>query len=444
MHTQLSLWELDATPLRRASSLRDQLELKYAPLLQERPELAESVSYKANKEIPLLRLYRYKEAFAYTLVKDVLCAHRSSALATVLDPFCGMGTTLLTSAITGAPAWGVDRLPVGVFVANTLLKMLELEPGSIRDAYDQLAERVAHLPEAEVADDVAIMKVAFEPPVLRRLRQWKTGILGLPSPQQEVMTLLLLSILESCSYTSKDGQFLRLRRDKKPLFPDEALLERVCAAERDLHQIRSLGWKQRAQAVAILGDARSLPASPFQAKPNLIVTSPPYANRYDYTRSYSLELCFFFVKNFEDLKHLRQSILRSHIEVKVGSDEESSHPVVQEVVALLRARREQLNNPRIPDMITGYFVDMERVIHELARVAADDAVIYMVVDNVRFEGELLPVDLILCDIAEQSGFQTDAIWVARYKGNSSQQMGRYGRVPVRESVLVWRKSDAQK
>lgn len=273
MQTQLSLWEVDSAFSRRVNTLRDQLELKYATLLHERPELGDSVSYKANKEIPLLRLYRYKEAFAYALVRDIIHAHQSRAQLAVLDPFCGMGTTLLTAALAGAPAWGVDRLPVGVFVANTLLNMLELESGMVRDAYEQLAVEVAQLPEADVAGDVAIMKVAFEPEILRRLRQWKAGILSLLSPQQEVMTLLLLSILEPCSYTSKDGQFLRLRRDKKPLFPDDALRERVYAAERDLKQIRSLGWKQRAQAVAILGDARCLPPPPFQTKPNLIVTS---------------------------------------------------------------------------------------------------------------------------------------------------------------------------
>jgi hypothetical protein len=90
-------------------------------------------------------------------------------------------------------------------------------------------------------------------------------------------------------------------------------------------------------------------------------------------------------------------------------------------------------------MIAGYFVDMEQVIQEWARILAPAAWVVMVVDNVRFDGEMIPVDLILCDMAERVGFKTEAIWIARYKGNSSQQMGRYGRVPVRESVLIWRK-----
>jgi hypothetical protein len=170
-----------------------------------------------------------------------------------------------------------------------------------------------------------------------------------------------------------------------------------------------------------------------------LITSPPYVNRYDYTRSYSLELCFAFVRNFEELKALRFGILRSHIEARVQPDERPRHHAVQEVLQALEQRRRRLNNPRIPAMIAGYFVDMERVIQEWARILAPNAWVVMVVDNVRFDGEMIPVDLILCDMAERVGFETEAIWIARYKGNSSQQMGRYGRVPVRESVLIWRK-----
>jgi hypothetical protein len=54
-----------------------------------------------------------------------------------------------------------------------------------------------------------------------------------------------------------------------------------------------------------------------------------------------------------------------------------------------------------------------------------------------FEGEMVPVDLVLSEMAEQAGFRVKEIIVVRYKGNSSQQIGRYGRVPVRESVVVW-------
>lgn len=90
-------------------------------------------------------------------------------------------------------------------------------------------------------------------------------------------------------------------------------------------------------------------------------------------------------------------------------------------------------------MLVGYFVDMSQVIHEWSRVLAPGAKVAMVVDNVRFAGELLPVDLVLSEMAEKVGFKVEQIIIARYKGNSSQQMGKYGRIPVRESIVVWQK-----
>jgi len=82
---------------------------------------------------------------------------------------------------------------------------------------------------------------------------------------------------------------------------------------------------------------------------------------------------------------------------------------------------------------------MQKGITEWFKVLAPGAKVAMVVDNVRFEGELIPVDLVLSEMAEEAGFEVKEIIVARYKGNSSQQMKKYGRVSVRESIVVWEK-----
>lgn len=132
-------------------------------------------------------------------------------------------------------------------------------------------------------------------------------------------------------------------------------------------------------------------------------------------------------------------MLRSHIESKIFSTDVPCHPAIAEVVGILQGKKAELNNPRIPLMITAYFVDMQKSISEWYRVLNDGAKVAMVVDNVRFEGESIPVDLILCDLAEKIGFKVKKIIIARYKGNSSQQMKKFGRVPVRESILVWEK-----
>ena len=60
--------------------------------------------------------------------------------------------------------------------------------------------------------------------------------------------------------------------------------------------------------------------------------------------------------------------------------------------------------------------------------------------NVRYAGVSISVDTILSDIARSLGFEVEKILVVPgKKGNSSQQMGAYGRVPLRKCVYVWRK-----
>jgi site-specific DNA-methyltransferase (cytosine-N4-specific) len=88
-------------------------------------------------------------------------------------------------------------------------------------------------------------------------------------------------------------------------------------------------------------------------------------------------------------------------------------------------------NKMHPIMIKGYFEDMNLVIKQLVHYLRPGGLIALVVANARFEGELVPTDLILSELAEINGLKTESIWVTRYKGNSSQQMGRYGRIPVR-------------
>ncbi|MDQ3817621.1 MAG: site-specific DNA-methyltransferase [Acidobacteriota bacterium] len=420
-------------------SHRQRLENKYAPLLRQELQLANIVSYVPNKKLPLLRLYRYKEAFAYRFVEEFISRFGLNETDYLFDPFCGMGTTLFVGAHKGIASIGVDKLPIGPFVARTLPLFYSLKPGQLKKTFDKIKTKVPSAEPAHVALDVAIMKVAFPKDTLLELRKWKTVIENLSSPLKDIFQLFLLSVLDVCSYTSKDGQFLRLLKDKVPANPAAALEQKVHEAESDIHAIKNLKWQPPVQPSVYLGDTRDLSPIAFERPPTALITSPPYANRYDYTRSYSLELCFQFVKNFEELKALRFGILRSHIESKVEAHEEASQPAVQEVVHPLRAKRKELNNPKIPDMITGYFVDMEKAIKEWSKVLAPGAKVALVVDNVRFDGELLPVDLVLSEMAEEAGFRVDEIIVARYKGNSSQQMGKYGRVPVRESIVVWTK-----
>jgi len=418
---------------------RERIEKRFRSLMREELELGSFVSYVGNKKVPLLRLYRYKEAFAFSFVQEFLRRFKISPSDYVLDPFAGMGTTLFTSMVRRIPSIGIDKLPIAVFAARTLPLFFTLRQGQLRTTFEKLKPLAQRIEPAHAAMDVPIISLAFDEKQLLALRRWKAAIETLKHPLQDIFLLLFFSILEATSYTSKDGQFLRLKRDKGVVDPDEALYQKILEAEHDLKTIGELfpATSPKNFPRVYLGDTRDLSHIPFDRSPTAIITSPPYVNRYDYTRSYCLELCFHFVGNFEELKSIRFGVLRSHIESKVGEDEQPPHPVIAEVVNALKEKK--LNNPRIPFMLTGYFIDMKKAIREWGRILAPGAQVAVVVDNVRFEGELIPVDLVLSEMAEEAGFQVQHIIVSRYKGNSSQQMKKYGRVPVRESIVVWRK-----
>jgi hypothetical protein len=92
-------------------------------------------------------------------------------------------------------------------------------------------------------------------------------------------------------------------------------------------------------------------------------------------------------------------------------------------------------------MVRQYFLELAVVLHEAARLVRPGAPFVMVNDNVRYQGVQVPVDLLLADLATDAGFDVEAIWVLpRGKGNSSQQMGAYGREEVRKGVYLWRRS----
>ena len=203
-----------------------------------------------------------------------------------------------------------------------------------------------------------------------------------------------------------------------------------------------------------LTELRKLPDRSFDA----VVTSPPYANRYDYTRTYALELVYLGY-DADRLKELRQHLLSATVENRSKRDlllrEYGNAPLLhhafsmtdnqsalQEALHILRQEAHNLSNRNVIPLVENYFTEMALVVTELARLVTPGGSVFMVNDNVRYHGQEIPVDLILSDFAEQSGFRCEAIWTLnRGKGNSSQQMGRFGRQELRKCVYYWRKCD---
>lgn len=415
---------------------RNAIEERYADLFSERPDYRQLVTYVPNKAIPIYNWFKFKEGFSRQLAINLLTKFGLQNGAAVYDPFAGCGTTLLACKEKGLTAIGTDMLPVAVFVSQ-----VKITDWPNHDTLLHAIEKLFAIPfktPVSALPQIRIIDLAFPAEVQEQILFFKEQIDTFKQPIRDFLLLGLLTILESVSRTSKDGQFLRLVDKSLPEVRD-VLRKVLISMINDLATMRTFKTTTPGKARVMVGDARELclPKN-FHGTVDAIITSPPYLNRYDYSRSYALELCLLNVKSHQDMVAVRHSLLRSHIESREHENKKINLPALEEVLAQLHQK--ELNNERLPIMVQGYFEDMNLVIKNMSTYLKPGGKVALVVANAQFAGESIPTDLLLSELAAQHGLETEAIWITRYKGNSSQQMAIYGRRPVRESIVFWKKN----
>jgi site-specific DNA-methyltransferase (cytosine-N4-specific) len=464
---------------------RINLEKHYAALFDETDEFNRKlVSYQGNKGEIVHGWIRYKEGFSAQLVTNFLHKFSIKSTDTVLDPFGGSATTLLVAKSLGINAVGIEILPNCHLAWQAKSHVLDYDVNELKYIQASLVETnpgntAYHFPH------ITITESAFPPETERELMfytEWFDN-LQVSSEAKTLCKLVLTSILEEVSFTRKDGQYLRwdyrsekvqnrnqirIAQDKKTIkVVDKGELPTVKASLvhalgiiiADITKLQQLPFRESCQTL-IQGNTLlvlpTLEAEQFAC----VITSPPYCNRYDYTRTYALELAFLGIG--AKINDLRQSLLSCTVESRSKLSLLEAHyksldqherytsilsivhnnPVFIEINQALQTRwdRQDMNNKGVLSMVKQYFTELTFVFAELFRVCKSGAHVVFVNDIVRYGGEIIPVDLLSTNLAEIIGFEPIKVYVLpQRKGNSSQQMGKFGREALRKSITVWRK-----
>ncbi len=450
------------------------------------------VSFQANKQAPFCAWFKYKEGFSERLVTYLL-QHFKPKPGVLLDPFSGCGSALFAARDLGWQTRGVELLPVGIYATQARLVAQRINI----EAFNTVVAELKQINFADYYDSgyalkhLTITRGAFPAVEEKQLVGYISYCQSFVS-NSDIRTLLFYAafcILEDISYTRKDGQYLRWdyrsgRSKGKNTFNKgeiltfhEAIHQKlkqmisdlgVCSVQLDLFrdilpsQLTALESSAAENPDPILYQGSCLEILPTLPEDSIdfVMTSPPYVNRYDYTRTYALELVFLGCSE-EEVKQLRQTMLSCTVENRdkrpqmeqyytgMGRHQEflkvdstfQKQEALQEVLAILEAYRKEgkLNNANIARMVRNYFYEMCFVTYELARILKPGGIVAIVNDNVQYAGEEVPVDLILSDMAESFGLTTQYIWtLERGKGNSSQQMGNHGRSELRKCVYIWK------
>ena len=453
----------------------EQLHERFANVFSVNHDLDRKlVSNQANKTEKVARWCKYKEGFSASLIRYVL-KHLSLNGGRILDPFAGSGTTLFTASEFGLDSSGIELLPNAIETMRIRKSVQATEPNNLSRELIQFKDSLIW---GNPGPTIPFMHVPITAGAFPEETEFNLGRYLHEAEQVEdtnvrqVLSFAAMCVLEDISYTRKDGQYLRwdsraARRSfgKKP-FNKGRILSFTEAITQKLEQIAadvSNEWTLIPDDLSIdrRGEVEIREGSTLDVLPQLesglfdgLITSPPYCNRYDYTRTYALELAMLGVDE-EELKRLRQTLLSCTVENREKDDLNNkfsrlydraisafeSQELLQLILTYLDVclEEKELNNDGIPRMVRNYFKELTLTIFECARVLKPGAPFVMVNDNVRYQGIPIPVDLILSDIAQQAGFTIDCIWVLPVgKGNSSQQMGTHGRQETRKCVYVWR------
>lgn len=449
----------------------------------------QSVSYQLSKKDSLHRWLKYKEGFSAELVELLIQEFNIPKGGTILDPFLGSGTTALVSCINGINSIGFDILPMSEVSIKAKLALysydvqeLNLLLQDIRNLDVPHNYRVC-TPYISITKEGYPQKTSYE---ISYYTQYFNNS-NYSAEAKNLVTLCILNSLERISYSAKDGQYLRwdcrcpkiieaekarLAAGKKPfvvkldkgtlLSLKEALVEEISVVIADIVALQSQkdNFKDT-HCQFICGSALFEMPKIGSNTINGVITSPPYCNRYDYTRTYAMELAYLGTDE-AGIRSLRQELLSCTVENKtkvdrlqefyasIGRKDDfnrilktvKENKALQEINYALEQRNinGEINNKGVLKMVDGYFTELTFIFAELHRLCKAGSYVAFVNDNVRYAGEVIPVDFLTTELAEQIGFKPIKIYTLKQKkGNSSQQMKKYGRVALRKSITIWQK-----
>lgn len=403
-------------------------------MIENRKEWSSWVTPRALRSVPIHRWYTFPHSFTHQLVDALADEWSLGCRDLVLDPFVGAGTTVLAAKLGGIPAVGHDLSPLAVFVSR--VKSTHYSLPEVQKAWNGLLPRLVpgnwDMPQGAYPQ---LVNRALPSKLLGAFEGISSAIgrMRCPEATKDLFRLALLATIPDFSQAIATGGWLSWvgkRRTKAELVPAFSL-----RMQKILEDIRESPPPCKGNWPVSCADARKLPEA--DSTVSAVITSPPYPNRHDYTRVFGVELMYGFL-DWERTRDLRRQSFQSHPESRPDRPASTEYFPPPRLIKLLRKLEEAGVEEKITGMISGYFLDIFLCLRELGRVCKPNAPIALVLGNARYAGVPVIVDELTATIGEQAGLRCERIRAVRFRGNSAQQMGAYGRSPSRESVIIFR------
>ena len=407
--------------------------------------------------------YRFVLSFPPHLVRHYLDQFQVGPDAMVLDPFCGTGTTLVECKKLGIPSVGIEANPMAHFASAVKLDWSPDPDGLLEHTRKIAGMAASRLKRDGLRDnDTPLFASRSAGANLRTLPPELSKLLlrGSISPLPLHKALLLLELIEAHEHRKfTRHERLALARaiisdisnlhfgPEVGVGPPKAdapvissWLKRIRSTADDL---RALHDQAKTEAVVHNADSRNLSEVLGPKSIDAVITSPPYPNEKDYTRTTRLESVLLgFIRSKQDLRMLKQTLVRSNTRsvYKVDRDDAlvAEHDEIQRIADAIETRRIELGKTsgfeRLYARVTKlYFGGMARHLSHLRVVLRPGAQLaYVVGDQASYLRVMIRTGQLLADVARSLGYELLSIDLFRTR------LATATREQLREEVVVLR------
>ena len=385
-------------------------------------------TYKFNATAGRHGWLRLTPAYSVRVVEDILdCCVDAEA---ILDPFCGTGTTALCAATRGLRTSTVEINPFLVWLAKA--KTAHYSKGALEEAREGGIEALNLVATASNG-------LSPEPP-MHNIERWWPGrtrlfLRGLKASiahvsknnpaVQDLMYVAFCRTLIQLSNAAFNHQSMSFKSGLQREFDLES--EHITFWNELMSVIESASVSLHSSVSVLQGNATEI-SSYVNDKFNVVITSPPYANRMSYIRELRPYMYWLgYLNNGREAGELDWNSLGGTWGIATSrlADWEPSGKFLmpENLQTLLKEidKKGNRNGALLANYVARYCEDISAHFKSLLPVLYTGSSVHYIVGNSAFYGVLVPIEKIYANLLQQYGFSNVEIRAIR-KRNSNKML----------------------
>lgn len=379
------------------------------------------------------------------------CLEREGTTGLVLDPFAGMGTTLVAANSMQLPAVGFDPHPHAAMMCRAKTQTRSIE------SIDAIGEALSNLEPREPVEKYwsetqlkFLKKLISDTDELRKLATARSLESQFCPNERPLFRLVVTRLLEGACGAATDGIY-KAPTSKKRAKPVEELLPDVVAQIRaDINVVVADKW---ARSEVIQQSSEQMPNLTTDSVSH-IVTSPPYLNNFDFAEMSRMELYFWgYADSWGDItRRIRTRLVVNTTTAPTAYKRDQSRwkgtlsgsvfEVAQKYVdTLSEVRAARSGSKDYERLVFPYFSQMQSILSECHRVLRTGGTLDLVVSDAALYGVHIHTERVLAELMSQIGFSPVDIVRLRSRGDRWVLAKREGaKDPLGEFHITARKS----